>query len=444
MSNGRKLFDLEKSGTNVGTEVISGIATFLAMAYIIVVNPAIISQTGMPFNGVLFATILVSAFSSIAMGLYANLPFALAPGMGINAFFTYTLVLGMGIPWETALGAVFLSGVLFIILSIFKVRVTIVKAVPASLRYAVAAGIGLFLTFIGFQQVGFIVTNPATLVSFGGINHTVIIFLVGLFITSILVIKKVRGNLVLGIIITSIIALIVSLIGVKSGRMEAPIVTLPKAVFALPSLDMLFKLDIVGALKFSMLGPIFALLFTDMFDSISTFLGVAQVAGLIDKDGQPVRVGRALLVDAGSTTISGLFGTSSGTTYIESAAGVEEGGKTGLTAVISGLLFPPFMFMSPLLSFIPAVATAPVLVLVGVFMMKPITKLDWNQMDEAIPAFVAMILIPLTYSITQGIVWGFLSYTVIKLLIGKGKDIHWMLYIIDAFAILSLALPFIK
>jgi AGZA family xanthine/uracil permease-like MFS transporter len=431
---GKKLFDLEKSGTTVGIEVISGIATFLAMAYIIVVNPAIISQTGMSFNGVLFATILVSAFSSIAMGLYANLPFALAPGMGINAFFTYTLVLGMGIPWETALGAVFLSGVLFIILSIFKVRVTIVKAVPPSLRYAVAAGIGLFLTFIGFQQVGFIVENPATLVSFGGINLTVIIFLVGLFITSILLIKKVRGNLVLGIIITSIIALIVSLIGVKSGRMEAPIVTLPKAVFALPSLDVFFKLDIVGALKFSMLGPIFALLFTDMFDSISTFLGVAQVAGLIDKDGQPVRVGRALLVDAGATTISGLFGTSSGTTYIESAAGVEEG----------GLLFLPFMFMSPLLSFIPAVATAPVLVLVGVFMMKPITKLDWNQMDEAIPAFVAMILIPLTYSITQGIVWGFLSYTVIKLLIGKGKDIHWMLYIIDAFAILSLALPFIK
>lgn len=444
MSNGRKLFDLEKSGTTVGTEVISGIATFLAMAYIIVVNPAIISQTGMSFNGVLFATILVSAFSSIAMGLYANLPFALAPGMGINAFFTYSLVLGMGIPWETALGAVFLSGVLFIILSIFKVRVTIVKAVPASLRYAVAAGIGLFLTFIGFQQVGFIVKNPATLVSFGGINVTVIIFLVGLFITSILLIKKVKGNLVLGIIITSIIALIVSLIGVKSGRMETPIVTLPKAVFALPSMDVFFKLDIVGALKFSMLGPIFALLFTDMFDSISTFLGVAQVAGLVDKDGQPVRVGKALLVDAGATTISGLFGTSSGTTYIESAAGVEEGGKTGLTAVITGLLFLPFMFLSPLLSFIPAVATAPVLVLIGVFMMKPLAKLDWNQMDEAIPAFIAMILIPLTYSITQGIIWGFISYTVIKLLIGKGKDIHWMLYIIDAFAILSLALPFIK
>ena len=444
MSNGRKLFDLEGSGTTVGTEVISGIATFLAMAYIIVVNPAIISQTGMSFNGVLFATILVSAFSSIAMGLFANLPFALAPGMGINAFFTYSLVLGMGIPWETALGAVFLSGVLFIILSIFKVRVTIVKAVPASLRYAVAAGIGLFLTFIGFQQVGFIVKNPATLVSFGGINVTVIIFLVGLFITSILLIKKVKGNLVLGIIITSIIALIVSLIGVKSGRMETPIVTLPKAVFALPSMDVFFKLDIVGALKFSMLGPIFALLFTDMFDSISTFLGVAQVAGLVDKDGQPVRVGKALLVDAGATTISGLFGTSSGTTYIESAAGVEEGGKTGLTAVITGLLFLPFMFLSPLLSFIPAVATAPVLVLIGVFMMKPVAKVDWNQMDEAIPAFIALILIPLTYSITQGIIWGFISYTVIKLLIGKGKDIHWMLYIIDAFAILSLALPFIK
>ncbi|RKY00807.1 MAG: NCS2 family permease, partial [Spirochaetes bacterium] len=338
----KKFFGVEEKGSTVGTEVIAGIATFLAMAYIIVVNPAILSQTGMSFSGVLFATVIVCTFSSIAMGLYANLPFALAPGMGINAFFTYTLVLGMKVPWETALGAVFISGIIFLILSIFKVRTTIVKAVPSSIRYAVAAGIGLFLTLIGFEQVGFIVQNPATVVSFGGFSLKVILFLVGLFITSILVIKKIKGNLVLGIIITSIISLIVSSIGVATGKLEAPLVTPPKGVFALPSLEVFLKLDIVGALKWSMIGPIFALLFTDMFDSISTFLGVAQVAGLIDKDGQPVNVGKALLVDAGATTISGLVGTSSGTTYIESAAGVEEGGRTGLTAVVTGLLFIPF------------------------------------------------------------------------------------------------------
>ncbi len=436
-----KLFKLKEHGTTVGREILAGLATFLAMAYIIVVNPSILSKTGMSFAGVLFATVLVSSFSSIAMGLYANLPFALAPGMGINAFFTFTMVLGMKVPWETALGAVFISGVIFLILSIFKVRITIVKAVPSSIRYAIAAGIGLFLTLIGFEEVGFIVHNPATIVGFGGLTLKVILFLVGLFITSILVIKKVRGDLVIGIITTSVIALIVSLIGTSTGALKEAIVTPPKAIFALPSLDTFFKLDIIGALKFGMIGPIFALLFTDMFDSISTFLGVAQVAGLIDKDGQPVNVGKALLVDAASTTISGLFGTSSGTTYIESAAGVEEGGRTGLTAVVTGLLFLPFMFLSPVLSFIPSVATAPVLVIVGVFMMKPVTDLDWKKMDEAIPAFLALILVPLTYSITQGIIWGFLSYTIIKVLTGKAREIHWMLYIIDAFAILSLILP---
>ncbi len=436
-----KLFKLKEHGTTVGREIVAGLATFLAMAYIIVVNPSILSKTGMSFAGVLFATVIVSSFSSIAMGLYANLPFALAPGMGINAFFTFTLVLGMKVPWETALGAVFISGVIFLILSIFKVRITIVKAVPSSIRYAIAAGIGLFLTLIGFEEVGFIVHNPATIVGFGGLSLKVILFLVGLFITSVLVIKKVKGDLVIGIISTSIIALIVSLIGTSTGALKEAIVTPPKAIFALPSLDTFFKLDIIGALKFGMIGPIFALLFTDMFDSISTFLGVAQVAGLIDKDGQPVNVGKALLVDAASTTISGLFGTSSGTTYIESAAGVEEGGRTGLTAVVTGLLFLPFMFLSPVLSFIPAVATAPVLVIVGVFMMKPVTDLDWKKMDEAIPAFLALILVPLTYSITQGIIWGFLSYTIIKVLTGKAREIHWMLYIIDAFAILSLILP---
>ncbi len=439
-----KLFKLSQRGTSVKTEVLAGITTFLTMAYIIVVNPAILSNTGMSFGGVLFATILVCAFSSIAMGLYADLPFALAPGMGINAFFTFTLVLGMGVSWETALGAVFVSGIIFIILSVTKVRTIIVKAIPASLRYAVAAGIGIFLALIGLSSVGFIVSNPATMVGFGGIDVTTVLFMLGLLFTAILILKKVKGALILSMVGMSILTLVVSLIGVASGNLDEPLVSFPAAIFSLPSLEVFFKLDILSALSLGMIGPIFVLLFTDMFDSISTFLGVAQVANLIDEEGQPINVGRALLVDAVSTTISGLFGTSSGTTYIESAAGVEEGGKTGLTAVVTGLLFLPFMFLSPLLSFVPAVATAPVLVIVGVFMIRPLKNLDWKNFEEAIPAFLALILIPLTYSITQGIIWGFLVYTLIKLLVGKAKEIHWMLYIIDIFAILSLILPLLK
>ena len=393
----------------------------------------------MPFEGVLFATILVCTISSVLMGLVANLPFGLAPGMGINAFFAFSLVLGMGVSWQTALGAVFISGIIFVILSIFKVREIIVRAIPASIRYAVAAGIGLFLALIGLTSVGFIVPNPATVVGFGGMHAKTIIFIVGLFITGYLVIKKIKGALIYGIVATSIIALVVSLISASRGG-EA-FVQLPKGVFALPSFSVFFKLDIVGALSFGMILPIFTLIFTDMFDSISTFIGVSEVGGFIDeKTGEPENVGRALLVDAISTTISGLFGTSSGTTYIESAAGVEEGGRTGVTAIVTGLLFIPFMFLSPILSFIPSVATAPILVLIGIFMIKPLRRVEWGDFEEAIPAFLALVLIPLTYSITQGIIWGFISYTVIKLVLGKGKEIHTALYVIDAFAIFSLVL----
>ena len=439
MANSKSLFRLTERGTNARTEIRAGIATFLTMAYIIVVNPGILSNAGMPFDGVLFATVLVCAISSVLMGLVANLPFGVAPGMGINAFFTFSLVIGMGISWQTALGAVFISGIIFLILSIFKVREIIVRAIPATIRYAVAAGIGIFLALIGLTSVGFIVPNPATVVGFGGMNARTIIFIAGLFITGFLVIRKVKGALIYGIVATSVIALVVSLISVSRGG-EA-FVQLPKGVFALPSLDVFFELDIVGALSFGMILPIFTLIFTDMFDSISTFIGVSEVGGFIDeKTGEPENVGRALLVDAFSTTISGLFGTSSGTTYIESAAGVEEGGRTGLTAVVTGLLFIPFMFLSPLLAFIPGVATAPILVLVGIFMIKPLRRVEWGDFEEAIPAFLALILIPLTYSITQGIIWGFISYTVIKLVRGKGKEIHPALYVIDAFAVLSLVL----
>ncbi len=430
-------FGLSRLGTNTKTEVRAGVATFLTMAYIIVVNPIILSGSGMPIEGVVFATIMVSAISSILMGLVANLPFALAPGMGINAFFTYNIVLGMGIDWATALGAVLISGVVFIILSILKVRELIVQAIPRSLRYAVASGIGLFLAFIGLQWAGFIVGDEATLVSFGGIGVEVILFAAGLFVTCWMVIRRVPGALILGIVGTSVATVIVSLIIQASGG-EA-LVQIPDTLFAMPSLAVFGQVDLVGALTIGMILPIFTLLFTDLFDSISTFVGISEVGGFVEeKTGQPRNVGKALMVDAVSTTISGIFGTSSGTTYIESAAGVEEGGRSGLTAVVAGLLFLPFLFLSPLIQFVPQVAVAPVIVLVGVFMIKPVLSIDWTNFEESVPAFLALVLIPLTYNITQGIVWGFLSYTIIKVLVGKGREVSITLWIVNIFAIGAL------
>ena len=436
-----KLFQLKENRTDVRTEVIAGITTFLAMAYIVVVNPAILVDAGMPFPGVLFATVLVCAFSSMAMGLHANLPYGVAPGMGINAFFTYGLVVGMEIPWQTALGAVFISGIIFMLLSITGIRTEIVRAIPHSLRRGLAAGIGVFLSFIGFKSVNFIVSNPATIVGAGQMTVVILLFLVGLILTATLTIRKVRGAFTIGILVVSLLALGVSLAGVGMGWLEAPLVNVPDAVFAMPDLAVFFKLDIMGALKLGMVLPIFALFFVDMFDSIGTFVGVAEVAGLVDAEGEPIHIGQALLMDGFSTTISGLFGTSSGTVYVESAAGIREGGRTGLTAVVTGLLFLPFMFLSPLLSFVPAVATAPVLVLVGIYMTEPLMDINWRDFEEAIPAFMSFVLIPLTFSITEGVVWGFLTYTLIKICLGKAKDVHWMVYVTDVFAVLSLVSP---
>ena len=434
------LFKLEQNNTTVKTEVLAGITTFLATMYIIVVNPAIISETGMPFSALLTATILVTAFSSIAMGIYANNPIVLAPGMGLNAFFTYGVVIGMKVPWETALGAIFWSGIVFILLSILNVRVAIVKAIPKQLRYAIASGIGLFISFIGFKSANFIVSNPATLIARGDLNPITITFLIGLAITAILVVRKTPGALILGISITTLLAIPIGRIWGDSSAINygtSTLVTWGGFVSA-PDWSLLFKLDLVGSLKLSILPVIFAFLFTDMFDSLSTFIGVAEAADLTDEDGEPRNVKQSLIVDGISTTISGLFGTSSGTAYIESATGIEQGGRTGLTAVVGGLLFLPFIFLSPLLSIVPGIATATALVLVGVFMMKPVLKINWASFDDAIPAFFAMLLIPLTYSITQGIVWGFLSWTVIKIAAGKTNEITLTLFIIDIFAILSL------
>ncbi len=437
-----KYFDFANQKTDFKTEIIAGITSFLATMYIIVVNPSILSNTGMSFEGVLTATVLVSAFSSICMGIYAKNPIVIAPGMGINAFFAYSVVLGMGVKWEVALGTVFWSGVIFLLLSIFNIRVKILQAIPKQLRYAISAGLGLFIAFIGFVNAKLIVDDPTTLLSIGKFDAVCVTFFIGLIITSILVIKKIKGALMIGIFITTILAVPIGRFYGDASAINYGVSTLVtwKGFTAWPDLSVFFKLDFLNSLQFSLWPVIFAFLFTDMFDSISTFIGVAEAADLKDENGEPKRMKESLIADAFSTTISGLFGTSSGTAYIESATGVEEGGRTGLTAIVAGLLFLPFMFFSPILSVVPSIATAPALILVGVFMMKPVTKINWGKLDDAIPAFIGMILIPLTYSITQGIIWGFISWTLIKLVTGKKEEVSWMLIIIDILAILALVI----
>ena len=424
---------LKKDHTSVSTEILAGISSFLATAYIIVVNPSILSQTGMPFPAVLTATILVSFFSSMMMGLYANNPILVAPGMGLNAFFTFTAVFTYKLTWQVALGTVFWSGIFFLLLSVFNIRSYIVKAIPKPLRYAIASGIGLFITLIGFANAKFIIAHPATMISLGNLNASTLTFLAGLLITVVLLIRNVKGSILIGIVLTSLLAWP---IGRWWGGGET-VITITKLV-APPDFSLLFQLDLVNSLKWSLAPVILAFVFTDMFDSLSTFVGLSEASGLLDENGEPRNIRRSLIVDAFSTTVAGLTGSSPGTAYIESAVGIEQGGKTGLTAVAGAVLFLPFLFLSPLLSAVPAIATAPALVLVGVFMMKPVVKINWNELHEAFPAFLAMVLIPFTYSITQGIIWGFLSWTVLHILTGRAREISLALIIIDLFALLAL------
>ncbi|MFN8357404.1 MAG: NCS2 family permease [Spirosomataceae bacterium] len=425
------------------TEILAGVSSFLATMYIIVVNPAILSQTGMPFSGVLTATVLLSFFCSLMMGLYARNPLVVAPGMGLNAFFTFTVVKGMGVSWQVALGAVFWAGILFLLLSIFNVRTFIVKAIPKPLRFAISAGIGLFITLIGFENAHFVVGNPATLVSLADVHDPIILtFLVGLLLMSVLIVKKIPGGIIIGIAL-------ITLLGVPIGRWwgDASAVNFGQKTlvnwqgfFAQPDFSLLFQLDWVGSLRWSLAPVIFAFVFTDLFDSLSTFVGVAEAGNLKDENGEPRHVKQSLLTDAVATALAGVLGTSPGTAYIESAVGIEQGGRTGLTAITAAFLFLPFLFLSPLLSTIPAIATAPALVLVGAFMISPVQKINWSELDTAIPCFLAMVLIPLSYSITQGIIWGFLSWTVVKIAIGKRNEVPSSLLIIDAFCVAALVL----
>jgi len=419
--------------TTTSTEIIAGIASFLATSYIIVVNPAILSQTGMPFSGVLTATVLVSFFSTAMMGLYARNPIIVAPGMGLNAFFTFTAVGVLKIPWPEALGAVCWSGVFFLLLTLFNVRVWILKAIPRPLRYAIAGGIGLFITLIGLTNAGFIVHRPATLIGMGSLTPPVVTFLLGLLVTAILVTRKIKGAILYGILFTTVCAW-------PLGRWwggEMPLVNL-KNWWALPDFSLVGKLDLIHSLRWAFIPVIFSFIFTDLFDSLSTLVGLAEAADLLDENGEPRNIRRALFTDATATLLAGLLGSSPGTAYIESAVGIEAGGSTGLTAIVAALLFLPFLFLSPLLAAIPAIATAPALVLVGVFMLRPVSRIQWQQPDEAIPAFLALVLIPFTYSITQGIIWGFLSWTLIKAGSGRYKELTLPLLVIDALALCAL------
>lgn len=433
-----RFFKLKENGTNVRTEFIAGLATFMTMAYIIFVNPGILSAAGMPAEGVFVATILAAVLGTLCMAFITNYPFALASGMGLNAFFAYTIVGQMGLSWQVALGLVFLEGILFIIISVLPVREKIVNAIPMSVKTGISAGIGLFIAFIGLQNAGLTVDNPETLVELGKIGTGPFIALAGLIIIAILQSRKVKGSILYGIIASTILAFIFN-VEVSPG---VPIRETYQGIVALPNFapwkEILFKLDLRGALQIGAIGAMISLLFVDMFDTVGTVVGVAQQADYLDEKGELPKAGKVLLADAIGTTGGALFGTSTVTTYVESAAGVGAGGRTGLTGVFVSLFFILALFFQPLVSLIPAVATAPALIIVGAMMITNMAKLDWNDFTEVFPAFITMVFMPFTYSIANGIALGFIVYPFVKLATGKGKEVHWLVYVLGVFSVLYL------
>ena len=416
-------FKLQESGTDVKTEITAGLTTFMTMAYIIFVNPAILSKTGMNFEAVMMATVLAAGITTIFMGLFANYPFALAPGMGLNAYFTFTVVEQMGYSWETALGAVFVSGFIFLILTVVRIREIIVYAIPDSLKLATAGGIGLFLALIGLKEVGIITSHPSTMVTLGDITQsTPIMAVVGTIIIGALMARRIKGAILIGILLTWIIGLVLGFSQFE-GVFGPP-----------PSLDpVLLKLDIMSALEIGFFGIIFAFLFVDLFDTTGTLVGVAEQGGFIKKDESFPRVNRALSADAGGTLLGSLLGTSTITCYIESASGVAAGGRTGLTSLVVGILFLLSMFLAPLAKSIPAFATSPALIIVGMLMLKVVSQINWEDVSDALPAFVVIISMPFSYSIATGIALGFIFYPLVKLLAGKAREVKptvWVLAVI--------------
>ena len=456
--NLEKLFHLKEHKTDVKTEIMAGVTTFMTMAYILAVNPSILSAAGMDSGAVFTATALASCIGTLLMAAFSNYPFALAPAMGLNAYLAYTVVLGMGYSWQQALAAIFAEGILFILLSLTKVRESIFNSIPMNLKHAVSVGIGLFITFIGLQNAKIVVDNGSTLVSlfafkasidagtFSSVGITVVLAIVGTFITGALLVKNVKGGILWGILITWVIGIICQICGVYVPAPEAGFYSLFPDFsngIAIPSMaSTFFKLDfsIMKTLDFVVI--MLAFLFVDMFDTLGTLIGVASKADMLDKDGKLPKVKGALLADAIATSVGAICGTSTVTTYVESASGVAEGGRTGLTAVTTAILFGIALFLSPLFLAVPSFATAPALIIVGFLMMTSITKIDFNDYSEAIPSFIAIIAMPFMYSISEGISLGVISYVVINLLTGKAKEkkINVLMYILAVLFVLKYIL----
>jgi AGZA family xanthine/uracil permease-like MFS transporter len=427
-----RMFRLSERGTTARTEVLAGVTTFLTMAYIVIVNPAILGLAGMPVAAVAAATCFAAAFASILMGMTANVPLALAPGMGLNAYFSFTVVQQMGVPWPVALGCVFISGVVFLLMTAAGIRQMIIAAIPAHLFAAVAGGIGLFIAFIGLKNAGIIVNNPATSVALGDLHSpTASLALLGLVLIAGLSVWRVKGAILIGILITTALGWALGMVDFKPQ---------PYSLDALT--ETAFKLDLGGALGFGgaaglgLLEIIFVFLFVDLFDNIGTLVAVAKRAKLTRADGTIPRLRRILFVDSVATMVGALAGTSTVTSYVESAAGVQEGGRTGLTAVVTGILFLLTMFVAPYAQAIPVSATAPALILVGGLMMAPLAEIAWDDPTIAVPAFLTLIMIPLTFSIANGLAFGITGYALLKIVRGEARLKDWLLFLLAGLFVL--------
>lgn len=456
MSFLEKAFHLEENKTDVKTEVIAGITTFMAMAYILAINPSMLSAAGMDAGAVFTATALAAFFATILMAVFANYPFVLAPGMGLNAYFAFTVCGNMGYSWEVALAAVFIEGIIFIILSLTNVREAIFNAIPMTLKYAVTAGIGLFIAFIGLKNACIVVANSSTFVSMFSIKGAiedgsirsvgigVILAFLGVLITGVLVVKNVKGNILWGILITWGLGIILQLVGVYIPNPELGMYNLLPDFsngISIPSLmPTLGKLEFgSGIFSLEFLVVVFAFLFVDLFDTLGTLIGVASKADMLDEEGKLPRIRGALLADAVGTAAGAVLGTSTTTTFVESAAGVAEGGRTGLTSVVAAILFGLSLFLSPIFLAIPSFATAPALIVVGFLMMGSVLKIDFDDVTEALPAFICFLVMPLMYSISEGIAFGIISYVVINVVTGKAREkkINVLMYILAILFILK-------
>lgn len=426
----KRFFDLDGHKTNYRTELLAGLTTFLTMAYILAVNPEILSKTGMDKDAVFTATALSAFIGTLVMALWAKLPFALAPGMGLNAFFAFTVVLTMGYSWQFALTAVFIEGILFLLLTAFNIRELIVDSIPLNMKHAVSAGIGLFIAFIGLQHAGLVISSPATMVTLGDIKSPMaLVAVVGILTTGVLFYFRVKGALLIGILASTFVGIP---LGVTHWPSDSHLVSLP------PSLEPIFlKFDFSHMFTLDMVIVVFTFLFVDVFDSVGTLVGVSSKAGMLDKQGRVPRVKQALFADAIGTTVGSVLGTSTVVTYVESASGVAEGGRSGLTSLTVAILFVFALFFAPLFTMIPGAATAPALILVGLFMLEPIKNIDFGDFTEAIPAFFTIIMMPLCYSIAEGIVFGMLSYVLLKVLTGQFKKLSVTMIVIALLFILK-------